>query len=150
MRKVVIGKKVDCDYRKTCYGIVKCNDKFLLSYNDLIKEYSLPGGGVEEDESLEECISREFAEEVGFKVLRSEEYVNIDCFWVKRDGRNMETDANFFLIEVDLLNAFPPTEYGHRPVWVDKEVLLSCITFPYQLKALEILFEEIKKIDFWN
>ena len=37
----------------------------------------------------------------------------------------METDANFFLVEVDLLNSFPPTEYGHKPVWVDKETLFK-------------------------
>ena len=150
MRRIVIGDKTKCDYRKTCYGIVKCNDKFLLSFNEKINEYSLPGGGVEENESLETCISREFAEEVGFKVLKVEEFINIDCFWVKRDGRTMETDANFFLVEVDLLNSFPPTEYGHNPVWVDKETLFKCISFPYQLKALEIFFDEFDKIDFYN
>ena len=150
MRKIIIGKKIKCDYRKTCYGIVKCNDKFLLSFNEKIDEYSLAGGGVEEHESLKDCLTREFCEEVGFRILRIEEFIEIDCFWLKRDGKYMETDAHFFLVEVDLVNAFPPTEFGHKSVWVNKETLLKSITFPYQLKALEIFFDEFDKIDFFN
>lgn len=149
MRKIIFGEKQDCDYRKTCYGIVKYNDKFLVTYNEKIKEYSLPGGGVENGETLGDCIKREFAEEVGFNVLRVDEFLNIDCFWIKRNGQPMETDANFLLVEVELDKAFSPTEPEHRPLWVNKE-MLNKITFPYQQKALEIFFNEIDKIDFWE
>ena len=150
MRRIICGEKLDCDYRKTCYGIVKYKDKFLMTYNERINEFSLPGGGVEKGETLKDCIRREFAEEVGFNILKSKEYINIDCFWIKRNGIPMETDANFLLIEVDLENSFPPTEIEHKVVWGDKETLLGKITFPYQQKFLEIFFNEFDKIDFWN
>jgi 8-oxo-dGTP pyrophosphatase MutT (NUDIX family) len=149
MRRIVFGEKVECKYRKTCYGIVKHNDKFLVTYNERIKEYSLPGGGAEEGESLEDCIKREFAEEVGYEILRIGEFINIDCFWIRREGSPMETDANFLLIDVDLNNQINPTEPDHKALWVDKEMLRK-ITFPYQEKALEIFFNEIDKIDFWG
>ena len=150
MRKIVDGQRMNCGYRKTCYGIVKHKDKFLVTYNERIKEYSLPGGGVENGETLEDCIRREFNEEVGFNILKIQEFINIDCFWIKRDGSPMETDANFLLIEVDMDSQFSPTDPEHRAVWVDKDMMINKITFPYQQKSFEIFFKELDQIDFWN
>ena len=149
MKKIVVGEKQNCEYRKTCYGIVKYKDKYLMTYKEQINEYSLPGGGVEGNETFEECIRREFAEEVGFNVLKIAELINVDCFWIRRNGKPMETDAHFFLIKVDIENSFQPTESEHKVVWGDQAFLLENISFPYQQKALEIFFSELDKIDFW-
>ncbi len=149
MRKIIFGKKLDCDYRRTCYGIVMYDNKFLVTYNEKTTEYSLVGGGVENGEDLEDCIKREFVEEAGFYITRMQEYINIDCFWTRRNGTPMETDANFLLVEVDVNDVFLPTEPEHKPLWVEKDKLEK-ITFPYQQKALEIFFNEIDKIDFWK
>ena len=147
MRKITYGEKVNCDYRRTCYGIVKTDDKYLITYNELKNEYSLGGGGVEPCETLEDCIRREFLEELGYKIVDIKEFINIDCFWTKRDGNKMETDANFLLVKVSQTDIIEPTESGHKPLWVDKQFLLSHITFPYQVKALEIFMNELDKID---
>ena len=146
MEKIVCGEKSNCDYRRTCYGIVQNNNKYLIAYNEGINEYSLAGGGVENGESLEDCIVREFSEEVGYNIIKIREFVNIDCFWIKRDGRKMETDAYFFLVDVDLTNNFTPTEKGHKALWVEEDFLLGHIEFPYQRKALEIFFDKFHKI----
>lgn len=148
MEKIIIGNKQKCDYRKTCYGIAMHNGKILLSVNNKINEYSLPGGGVEKSETLESCLKREFAEEVGFKIIETAEFVNIDCFWTKRDGRLMETDANFLFAKVDLANNFTPIESFHSYFWLDINDALEKIMFPYQKKALEKFLEEYDKIDF--
>ena len=101
MKRIIIGTKPkQCDYRETCYGIVEMNDKFLIVYSEKDKNYSLVGGGVESGESLCDAIKREFLEESGYDVIQVKEYVNIDCFWIKNDGRRMETDANFLLVKV--------------------------------------------------
>ncbi|MGG0386191.1 NUDIX domain-containing protein [Priestia filamentosa] len=57
---------------------VKRTGSYAVIYEDTIGEvalvknvkghYFLPGGGIKEDESLEECIRRECIEEIGFKV----------------------------------------------------------------------------------
>ena len=142
MKRIVLGEKKECKYRKTCYGFVMHDDKVLLSFNREINEYSLPGGGVEPGESLEQCLKREFLEEVGFNILKTEEFINIDCFWVRRDGNDMETDANFLFAEVDMLDIKPPLEEFHEYIWVDKSQLLKLIEVPYQRKAIEILFNK--------
>lgn len=149
MERIIIGEKQKkCDYRKTCYGFAMQGNKLLLSYNSIAGEYSLPGGGVEPNEMLNECLMREFAEEVGFSILETREFINIDCFWRKRDGRFMETDANFLFVRVDLDNNFAPTEEFHNFVWVEKKDALNMINFPYQRKAIEIFSDEYDKIDF--
>lgn len=94
MQRIIIGQKVKCDYRKTVYGIIARGEKLLDTYSNKDKEYSLIGG-VEQGETLKEALKREFLEESGYLIDEINEFVNIDCFWRKRDGRLMETDANF-------------------------------------------------------
>ena len=138
MKRIIIGTKPkQCDYRETCYGIVEMNDKFLIVYSEKDKNYSLVGGGVESGEPLCDAIKREFLEESGYDVLQVKEYVNIDCFWIKNDGRRMETDANFLLVKVSQ-NKNTPLEPFHKPLWVSADMLLSLIKYPYQIEAIKV------------
>lgn len=143
MQRIVIGKKVKCDYRKTVYGIIACGEKLLVTYSNKDKEYSLIGGGVEQGETLEESLKREFLEESGYLIDKINEFVNIDCFWRKRDGRLMETDANFFFCEVDENKKIEPLESFHEPMWIDISQALKLIPFPYQIEALKLLSNKI-------
>lgn len=51
--------------RVACRGIVLSKGNILLSYEVNTDQWFIPGGGLEADESLEECCSRELAEETG-------------------------------------------------------------------------------------
>ena len=148
MRKIIIGEKQDCDYRKTCYGIAMMDNKILISYNKNIDEYTLPGGGVELNEGIVEALKREFLEEVGCEILDVSELINVDCFWIKRNGKKMETDAHFFLVRINQVDNFKPLEDFHLPLWVEREKVLNIIEFPYQRKALEFFKENYDKFDF--
>lgn len=55
-------------FRVSAYGILKKGDKILLQRNPLIKEFSLPGGGIELGETIEKGLAREYGEETGLKV----------------------------------------------------------------------------------
>ena len=52
--------------REACRGIVIKNGNILLSYEVKSDQYFIPGGGVENTESLEKCAVREIYEETGF------------------------------------------------------------------------------------
>lgn len=145
-----MGEKCQCDYRKTCYGIVLKSDKLLLTHNKNIDEYSLIGGGVEAGEGLEQGLRREFLEESGYTIKGIKDFINIDCFWIKKSGRKMETDAYFMLATIDENDKQMPSEDFHEPVWIDKEKVIDLIEFPYQRRALKIFLENICKFDFWN
>lgn len=142
MERIVIGEKVSCDYRKTVYGIVERGGKLLLVYSEKDNDYSLIGGGIEPGESLEQALQREFLEESGFYIKRVKDFANIDCYWTKKDGRIIETDANFFIVDIDERSIQNPTEAFHKPIWVERENVIHLINFPYQKKALELYFKK--------
>lgn len=67
----VFGNKVEVGsdkltFRPSVYGILIENNKILLSRQ--WDGYDFPGGGMEVDETIDECLKREFFEETGVKV----------------------------------------------------------------------------------
>ena len=67
----IFGEERDPEYtkiREGCRGILIRDSKILLSYEKNIDQYLIPGGGIEEGESLAECCIREMAEETGVEV----------------------------------------------------------------------------------
>ena len=118
-----------------CRAIIINDGKVLLSWEERKNVYMSPGGGVEEDESLKECVIRELSEEAGYKVniikplLRVDEYC-FETLWVN----------NYFLCEIEGECERHLTESevynGVKPVWVELE------------KAIEIFGEyESKRED---
>lgn len=51
------------------YAVIKCDDKYLLCYNTLRKQWELPAGKREMDETPKDCAIRELYEETGQRVL---------------------------------------------------------------------------------
>ncbi|KAA1156827.1 NUDIX domain-containing protein [Pseudoalteromonas fuliginea] len=51
--------------RLTARAIVTKNNKILLMYTNRYEDYSLPGGGVDDGESIEQGLIRELSEETG-------------------------------------------------------------------------------------
>ena len=73
--------------RAGCRAVIIKDEKILMSYETKTDQWMLPGGGLEENESEEECVIREVAEECGVLirpsscVLEIDEYYE-DCKWV--------------------------------------------------------------------
>lgn len=150
MKKIIIGEKINCKYRKSCYGIVLKSDEILLTYSEKEHDFSLIGGGIETGETPEETLKREFLEESGYEISELKEFINIDCFWVKRDGTKMETDAHFYLVKVNEFNIQKPTEKFHKSVWLKFENARNLIEYPYQKEALNRFLSELHSIDFFD
>ena len=94
MKTIVIGDKFEgkYSYRETCFGIVRNKDSFLVVEKN--NQYSLVGGGIEENETYKECLKREFLEESGYEIKHIEELVCIDCFWLALDSIGYLPAAN--------------------------------------------------------
>lgn len=143
MRKVVVGKKdknIDYDFRETCFGIVYKDGLFYLT--EKRGEASLIGGGIEKCENPLVCLEREFMEEAGLTINNIHEFVTIDCYWFTRSKVNMNSLANFYIVEVSD-NIVDPLEEGHKLIKVSKDEVMNLLPLPYHKKALELYFEEV-------
>ncbi len=67
--------------RTACRGIVKKGDKYLVTRLLKWDITMFPGGGLEENETLEECTKREVLEETGVLVNVLEESVSISEYF---------------------------------------------------------------------
>ena len=63
--------------RHACRGIIINNGNVLLCYESNEGKYIIPGGGQEDNESLEQCCERELLEETGMIVKTNPCYLEI-------------------------------------------------------------------------
>ena len=100
------------------------DNKILLSYEKNTGVYMTPGGGLEANETLEECCVRELEEETGLLVMPLNYFLIINefCFETKYV-------SNYFLCELIGQSKQSLTEieieHGITPVWVDIETAIE-------------------------
>ena len=143
MEKIVIGEKLEntkYDFRETCFGICVKNGKMLLVKKK--GQYSFVGGGIENGETKEECLKREFIEESGYELLSAEPFVTIDCFWLAAGKWPLETLANFYIVKVGN-KLCEPTEEGHVVEEIKLEKVDEILPLPYHKKALELFLSRL-------
>lgn len=61
--------------RSASRAVIICSEKILLSHEIKSGWWSVPGGGMEENETPEECCIREVEEETGFVALPVQEFL---------------------------------------------------------------------------
>ena len=143
MEKIVIGEKIQekkYDFRETCFGICLKDGKMLLVKKK--GQYSFVGGGIEKDETHEECLKREFIEESGYELLKIKPFITIDCFWLAGGQWPLESLANFYIVEVGK-KVCEPTEEGHVVEEVELEDVENLLPLPYHKKALELFMANL-------
>ncbi len=121
------GKNAFETFSKTrvgCRGIVADNSRILISHELNVDFYSIPGGGMEKNETPEECCAREVLEETGYviKPVRRfltlneyyEEYRYIDYYFVCE----VTAKAEQSLTEIEC-------ERGLVPEWIETDKILD-------------------------
>ena len=146
IEKIVIGEKLEdrkYDFRETCFGICIRNGKMLLVKKS--EQYSFIGGGLEKNETHEECLKREFIEEFGYELLKIQPFVIVDCFWLAAGKWPLESLAIFFIVEVGK-KICEPTEEGHIVEEIDIKDAEKLLPLPYHKKALKALLKVYKEL----
>ena len=85
--------------RPGAYGIVHRDGSVLAVEHE--GHLFLPGGAIEEGESAEDALQREFEEETAFTVRKAMPFLSADQFPVTQTGERFKKECSFFLVEVD-------------------------------------------------
>ena len=117
----IFGEERDQEYTKIrvgCRGILICDGKILLSYEKNVDQYLIPGGGIEEGESLAECCIRELAEEVGVIALPHTHYLTLEEYY-----HEFYFKSHYFICDIigecERHLTEEEKKRGLVPVWVD-------------------------------
>ena len=108
-------------YSKTrvgCRGIVVENGKLLVSREEVTDSWMLPGGGLEQNETLSDCCVREILEETGYLVEPMNEFLIINEYY-----EEYRYISHYFVCKIVGCGARKLTEAeqtrGLVPRWVD-------------------------------
>ncbi|MBQ4845696.1 NUDIX domain-containing protein [Pseudoalteromonas sp. MMG005] len=113
--------------RQTTRAIVLDGDKILLLYTARYDDYTLPGGGVDSGESIQDALLRELQEETGVRQItqieafgRYEEYRP----WYKNDFNVIHIVSDCYICDICGHFDTPKMEdyetaNGMSPIWVD-------------------------------
>ncbi len=126
--------------RRGCRGLIIRDGKILLSHEMNTDVYMSPGGGLEQGETLEECVVREFGEETGYEVKVVSPFVTVHEYCFETMYEN-----NYFICEVigetcrKLTNI--EIERGLVAEWVDIDVALEIFaTYPTKTEDIMSLY----------
>lgn len=112
------------------------DNKILMSYETLTDKWMIPGGGVEENESLSDCCAREMAEETGVIVVPKEKFLTIVEYF---DDINYVN--NYFVAEYVRETDRSPTENellnGMQPSWICIDEIINIFSKHEELETID-------------
>ncbi len=131
-------KKPDVQYnwRECCYGILKRDDEFALVFSHKDQNYSIAGGGMEQGETEQQALTREFLEETGMTVTNSKKLIDVVSRGRKKNGEYLEQLSHVFMVDV-AEQIQKPIEDWHEVVWVKSKDVVSMVSNRWQ----KVLFE---------
>ncbi len=123
----IIGENYYGKYSKTriaCRAVIIQDNKVLISYLQRNDFSMFPGGGLEDGETLEECVSREVLEETGYIIKPIKCYLEIDEYY--EDYKYL---SYYFLAKVESKATQKLTEgeayFNLIPKWININELLD-------------------------
>ena len=123
--------------RPGAYGIIKNTDN-LVAVIKTKTGFFLPGGGIENEESPDECLKRECLEEIGVAIS---ELNNFACgnyhFYSTTLNIDMESVGYFFTCKIDKFLEIE-TEIDHELIWLKLEEAILSLYLDNQKEAVKI------------
>ena len=108
-------------------AVIIRNNNLLLIHNQAIDTYVLPGGGVEDSETLEDALKREVLEETGYTVIEATK-----TFCVKEYFSDSIWHHHYYRVDVS-------SDYVHPKLTVEEIALGHTITEKPIVEALDML-----------
>jgi ADP-ribose pyrophosphatase YjhB (NUDIX family) len=128
------------------YGICIENEKLLVIHKGggpYINRYDLPGGNLEDGESLIEAMKREFLEETGLEIMVEDNIgvVDFKLPWVCKEFSHVHHIAVFYSVKRVGGKLTKPKQFDGQDslgaIWVSEEDITKDNSSPLVLKAFE-------------
>ena len=116
---------VDLPHRTACRGIVKKDGKLLVVNQSKYDITTFPGGGLENNETIQECCVRELLEETGIKVQVLEEKVRVKEYFTDSVWTNIYFVCEFIEDTGQTNLVQEEKDTGLHTKWVTVEELLD-------------------------
>lgn len=128
---------IDYIKRLCAYGVI-LNEKNQVALALCNGDYFLPGGGIEGDESPQECIARECIEELALGVKATDFICNGDLYSQSfKTGKFYHSIGQFYITKL-IKQMNQPSEEDHVLVWMDAEDAISKLQLPSQSWAVSV------------
>ncbi|WP_374658184.1 NUDIX domain-containing protein [Phenylobacterium sp.] len=98
--------------------------------------FDLPGGGIDEGETPEVAVVREFAEETGLKVAVRAALTLADQFFIGSEGVPWNNRGSFHVLDLIAEDPALKVEDDHTLVWLDPHEALKILRHDSQAWAL--------------
>jgi len=130
--------------RKGAYGIA-INEFNQVAVIQMPHGDLLPGGGIENNETEEECLRREMIEETGYNI-KIKDFIckGIEYGYAWKPKKYLKLVGSFYLIDFENDTGLK-SELDHKLVWKDKEELMESMRLEYQYWAVEEAFKVNKR-----
>jgi 8-oxo-dGTP pyrophosphatase MutT (NUDIX family) len=138
----IFGDVLDGVYykeRKGVYGIA-INELNQVAVIQMPHGDFLPGGGIDLNETEDECLRRELIEETGYSININSFICNgIQYGYGPKSGKYLKLVGSFYTIQLGHDTGLK-SEIDHKLVWKDREELKKSIRIEYQYWAIEEAF----------
>jgi 8-oxo-dGTP pyrophosphatase MutT (NUDIX family) len=113
--------------RNAVRAVIINQNKILMAHLEKTDEYKFPGGGRNENETIEEALKRETLEEVGYNVLKINDKVGtITEFAIAKEGGNniFKMISEYYLVEIENIQLKQNLEEYEmellfKPCWIE-------------------------------
>ncbi len=125
--------------RNACRGIVMRDGMILLTYEVNTDQWFIPGGGLEGEETIQQCCIRELAEETGFVVNPLYQFAIINEFY-----EEWKYISNYFICEItgetERVLTEREAEVGLEPRWIPLREAVTIFS-----KHQDYAYDEMKR-----
>jgi 8-oxo-dGTP diphosphatase len=144
-QKIVFGKQIaglDYKLRKGVYAVIFNSTKDnVVTVQTSRGHYFLPGGGIEYNENLEDCLRREMLEETGYEVSIGTFIGEAMRYFLSTNNEPILSEGYFYLVKLsDKVQA--PIEDDHFLKWVSVANLEDLLIHEHHVWAVK---EGLKK-----
>lgn len=139
----VFGEILDGVYykeRKGTYGIA-LNELNQVAIIQTPRGNFLPGGGIELNETEDQCLRRELIEETGYSInINSFVCSGIEYGYGSKSEKYLKLVGSFYMIQLKNDTGLK-SELDHTLVWKDIDTLKNSMRLKYQYWALQEAFK---------